>query len=457
MSLTGSAVYAAVGRALRGLGVPARGETLVLGLSGGPDSVALLDALSTVSSKDGFRIVAAHLDHGLRADSARDAVFCEELCRRVGVGFRTARADVRGRAAHDGCGTEEAARVERYAFLRSVMRQEAASFVAVAHTRDDQAETVLLRLLRGSGSAGLGAMRPRAGDVLRPLLAISRAEVLAHLEERALPFLDDPSNADLRIPRNRVRHELIPYLEMRFNPRIREALARAAGLLADEADSLADSGAEIAGRASRDGAGLRLPLDPLRRAPRAVARAALRGLIASAGGLRGVAAVHVERLLRLARSATPSGRTLPLPGGREAQFRFGDLWVGPRPRPVVDYSLTLPVPGRVVLPGGVCVVASPVEGRALGASAVVGAPGRLVVRNRRPGDRIRAHGREMSLKRYLMDHRVPASDRARSPVVASEGRVIWVAGLPAEPALPSEPLVQLELIPNPATASVAVP
>jgi tRNA(Ile)-lysidine synthase len=427
--------------------VPTRGEALVVGLSGGPDSVALLDALAELSARSGLRIVAAHLDHGMRIDSSRDVLFCEELCRRLGVDFRTARADVRGRAAREKCGPEEAARLERYAFLRSIRRDEHAPFVAVAHTRDDQAETLLLRLLRGAGSAGLGAMRVRSGDVIRPLLATSRAEVLAHLRARRLPFLEDPSNSDLRIPRNRVRNELIPYLESRFNPRIRQGLARAAGLLADEARVLAGSGAAISGRASLEGEGLRLSLQEIRRAPRAVARAALRRLIGAAGGLRGVRAVHVERLLRLARSAAPSGRSLPLPGGREAQFRFDALWIGPRPRPVEDFALALPVPGRVVLPDGACLVASPADGSLRGTAAVVGAPGGLVVRTRRPGDRIRAHGRDMSLKRYLMDRRVPASHRFRSPVVASGGRVIWVAGLPAEPALPSEPLVQLELIP----------
>ena len=439
---------AAVQRALRGLGVPSPGETILVGLSGGPDSVALLDALV---STGGWRVVAAHLDHGLRPDSAEDARFCEDLCRRLGVPLRSARADVRGRARRDGGGLEEAARLERYAFFRTIMREEGASFVAVAHTRDDQAETLLLRLLRGAGSAGLGAMRPRAGDVLRPLLAVSHAQLLAHIAARGLTFREDPTNADPGIPRNRVRHELIPYLESHFNPRTREALARAAGLLADDAETLGRLGADIVDRgARRESDGLLLPLEALRSVPRALARAALRHALASVGGLRGVAAIHVERLLKLARSASPSGRTLSLPGSREAQFRFGDLWLGPRPRPAEDYALELPIPGRVALPGGASLLASPASdpARASGREAIVSAPGPLVVRTRRPGDRIRAHGRDMSLKRYLMDHRIPASDRDRIPVVASGDRVIWVAGLPAEPALPSELLVRLELVPT---------
>ena len=441
-------LLATVQRALRGLGVPSRDETLLVGLSGGPDSVALLDILAAASQAGGYRIVAAHLDHALRPDSAEDASFCAELCRRLGVSLRTSRVDVRDRARREGGGLEQAARLERYAFFRTLMREEGASFVAVAHTRDDQAETLLLRLLRGAASAGLAAMRPRSGDVLRPLLAASRAQVLAHLEARGLPYRVDPTNADLGIPRNRVRHELIPYLESRFNPRLREALARTAGLLADDAEILGGLGGDIVARGARhDGEGLLLPLHALRSAPRAAARAALRHAIDSVGGLRGVAAIHVERLLTLAHSPSPSGRSLALPGGREAQFRFDELWIGPRPRSAEGYALDLPVPGCVALPGGVSLIASPASSPGP-LESIVGAPGPLVVRTRRPGDRIRAHGRAMSLKRYLMERRVPAAERDRIAVVASGGRVVWVAGQPAERPVAGEPLVRLELVPT---------
>jgi tRNA(Ile)-lysidine synthase len=315
------ALVAAVDRALRAAGVPPRGGTLVVGLSGGKDSVALVDAVASLRRRRGFRVVAAHLDHGLRPGSADDAAFCAALCERLEVPFRAGTADVRARAARERGGLEQAARRERYAYLRRVRDEEKAVAIAVAHTRDDQAETLLLRLLRGAGATGLGGMRPRAGDVVRPLLAVSREEILAHLRERGLDWREDPSNADTAHRRNRVRHELIPYLEERFNPGIRAALARTASLLADEAAHVrAEADALLAAIAREEGGALVLGRAALANAPTPVARAAVRQGLARAGGLAQVGALHVERILQLARAKAPSGRRLPLPGGREARF-----------------------------------------------------------------------------------------------------------------------------------------
>jgi tRNA(Ile)-lysidine synthase len=234
-----TALQSGVAQALRSLGHPSAGQRVVVGLSGGADSVALLDVMAALARHRGFTVVAAHLDHALRPDSADDAAFCRDLCAALGVPFRTERKDVAARRRAEGGGLEEAARGERHAFLRRVKDEEGATWIALAHTRDDQAETVLLRLLRGAGGLGLSAMRPRAGDLLRPMLAWSRRDVLDHLAARALAWREDPSNADVSIARNRVRHELIPYLERHFNPAVREALARSAALLAEESDLLA--------------------------------------------------------------------------------------------------------------------------------------------------------------------------------------------------------------------------
>jgi tRNA(Ile)-lysidine synthase len=398
--------------------------------------VALLDVLARLGRHRGFSVVAAHLDHALRPDSAEDAAFCRQLCATLAVPFRTSRADVAARRRAEGGGLEDAARRERHAFLRRVKDEEGAAWIALAHTRDDQAETVLLRLVRGAGGLGLSAMRPRAGDLLRPMLARSRRDVLDHLAERSLPWREDPSNADLSIARNRVRRELIPYLERHFNPAVREALARSAALLADDADVLASVEAAA------------LTLEGLRSAPRAVARLTVRRALQGAGGLRGVGLKHVDAILDLAATDAPSGRRVALPGGREAVFNFDEVRIAPRRVTAPPFSLPLTVPGAVALPDGRRLVARAARGPA--AADVVAVPDApLEIRTRRPGDRVRASGRDLSLKRFLMDHRVPAQERGALPLLAAGHRVLWVPGQRLDGAdMPERRFVRLELLPG---------
>jgi tRNA(Ile)-lysidine synthase len=319
----GTSLKAAVRRALERFSLPARGQTVLAALSGGADSVALLDALVSLSREAGFVVEAAHLDHGLRPGSAEDAAFCGALSAELGVRLVSGCADVAARARQDRQGVEAAARAARYEFLRRVKGEIGAVAIAVAHTRDDQAETFLMRLLRGSGSVGLAAMRASSGDVIRPLLAVSRHEVLRHLAARGLPHREDESNRDLRYTRNRVRHELIPYLEHAFNPRVRAALARAAELVAAESDLMAT---RPGGLDEQQGA---LPLPALSGLPLAQRRIAVRRSIAGAGGLRGVAEIHLERILRLAARPDAKGHRVDLPGHREAIFEPGGLRIRP--------------------------------------------------------------------------------------------------------------------------------
>jgi len=330
------ALVAAVDRALVAQGVTPGAGRLLVGLSGGPDSVALLDALVLLRRRRRHEVHAAHLDHGLRSGSRDDVAFCRVLCRDLDVPLHVAEADVRARAQREPGGLEQAARRERYAFLERTRLDTGAAFTAVAHTRDDQAETLLLHLLRGAGTQGLGAMRGRVGALVRPLLAVSREQVLAHLRERGLSWREDPSNDDLSLLRNRVRHELLPYLEARFNPRLRATLARTAGLLSDEAAHLREeAGALLARIGRRDGDAMVLERRPLVEAPLPVARVVVRQAIEKTGGLARIGSVHVERILVVARSPSPSGRHLVLPGGREVRYRQGELRLGPRP-PVAE-------------------------------------------------------------------------------------------------------------------------
>jgi tRNA(Ile)-lysidine synthase len=423
----------------------------VVGLSGGADSLALLDSLSDCARSRGFRVLAAHLDHGLRPDSSADVDFCVAVCRRLGVPLECGRAEVAARAAHDGEGLEAAARRERYAFLHAAQARAGARWLAVAHTRDDQAETLLLHLLRGSGLTGLGAMRARSGDLLRPLLCVSRADVLAHLAARGLDWREDPTNADRALLRNRVRHELLPYLESRFNPETRAVLARTAGLLADDEEVLGAAVTAAFERVTRaEAGGVSLSAAELSELPPALARGVVRRALDATGGRFEVSALHVERVRALCASPRRSGRRWPLPGGRAALGRFEEVWIGPRADPRAAFSLPVDVPGRVEVPhAGVLVVrvdGGPAPAQAT--SAVVCAPADrpLHVRTRRPGDRVRAKGRDISLKRFLLQRRVPADQRAGLPLVAAGSQVLWVPGQPCEalPAGPGTRFVHLE-------------
>lgn len=431
-----------VAQALEACGVSSAGGPLVVAFSGGPDSMALLDVLATLR----YPILAAHLDHQLRSESAADAEFCAAFCRQRAIDVRVGRADVRERAARDGAGIEDAARRERYAFLRGVRDAVGARWIVVAHTQDDQAETVLLRLLRGSGPTGLAGMREKSGDLLRPLLSVGREAVLDHLAARGLTPRQDSSNADLDFLRNRVRQELLPYLASRFNPSVRSTLARTAGLLAEQSELLEEQAGQLWARvARRDGASVILDRRALAEVPLALARLVVRRAFAETGGLEGVTAAHVEAMLHLGRPEAPSGRRRFLPAGREAACSFDDLRLGPR-QPAAPFSLPLEVPGRVDLPDGRIVRAEAVEtSEAEGdGQTIVAATGALTVRTRRPGDRIRRKGRRMSLRRYLMEQRVPASERGGLPLVAAGTDVLWIPGRATAESGPGR-LVRLSL------------
>lgn len=227
--------------------VPERGR-VVVALSGGGDSVALLHLLRDLAV-DGDLVVAgaAHFNHRLRPNAGQDEQFCRDLCAALSVPLELGRADVRSVAQATKRSIEDTARQLRYAFLHEAAGRLTADVIAVGHSRDDQAETFLLRIIRGAGTRGLAAIRPKAGMVIRPLIGTSRPELRRFAEERGLAYREDETNADLSVPRNRVRHELLPYLARVFSPNIVEVLAREAELAREDDDRLEREAIEIAG------------------------------------------------------------------------------------------------------------------------------------------------------------------------------------------------------------------
>jgi tRNA(Ile)-lysidine synthase len=213
----------------------APGDRVIAGVSGGADSVALLSVLCTLSDPLRLKLTAVYIDHGLRPlETGREKENVAALAERLEAEFATLAVNAAGRAREKKQSLEHAARELRYAALRDLASSRGAKIIATAHTADDQAEEVLMRLLRGSGRQAISGMRTKSGDIARPFLETGKHEILAYLDDRNIEYLEDSSNVDPRFLRNRVRNELIPFLEQKFDPGIREALRKTARNLAED-------------------------------------------------------------------------------------------------------------------------------------------------------------------------------------------------------------------------------
>ncbi len=435
------------------------GDRILVALSGGPDSVALalvLDELRQRPSAD-FSIAFAHLNHRMRESSNEDEAFCNRFASRHGIELVSARIDVTDEARRKKRSPEEAARLARYRFLEQTAAQLGCHKIALGHTKNDQAETLLLRLLRGAAATGLGAMRPVINNrLIRPLLEIERDTIIDFLKKRQAPYKLDPTNEDCSIARNRVRHEALPFLEQSFNPSLVDTLCRTAEVLRDEDDWMEELASRSLEKLATTGAGkdeLQLPVEALGNLHPAHARRVLRCALRTArGNLRAITARHLEDTSSLVLPGK-SGKRIDLPGV-VVERRFDRLIIRPssssrshsefQPQDGYNgYEYVLPVPGSVEVPevGGAILAEErwePTLPAARGKKVVVafdesvrGGLSRLSVRNPRPGDRFRPLGApgSKSLNRYLMDRHVGRQDRRTIPlVVQGEREVLWVVG-----------------------------
>ena len=420
-----------------------RGKARVLvALSGGSDSVALLLLLRELEQAGELTVVGvAHLNHGLRPEAEGDEQFCRALAEEIGIPFRSDLANVRARAEASGTSIEDAGRQARYEFFHCVADELKADTIATGHTKDDQAETFLLRLLRGAGPRGLGGIYPRVGRVVRPLLEISRDELRAYLASLDQPFREDATNADVSIPRNRVRHELLPLLRDRFSPSIQDVLAREAWIARQDEDRLEQEAIDLASSiVLRREAGDAVELDrgALITLHPAIAVRVARLALHQAAPTRFVGFDQIERLLEFARQPDERG-TLSLPGQHVIR-RGGTLILSKAPfKPFSNsFQVLLSIPGEVTF-GHWAVSAtrcSKADSVSVGQLEVVLDAEKvspvLSVRARRPGDRFRPlgmGGREKKLQDVLVDRKIERERRDWLPLVVDEmDRILWVVG-----------------------------
>jgi tRNA(Ile)-lysidine synthase len=308
------------------------GDRIVIGLSGGADSVTLSVLLPEMAREFGAEVAAlAHLNHGLRAGAEDDQRFCGEFAARLGLPFETETADVRALARERRTSIEDGGRIARYAFLRRVMAARGATRIAVAHNRNDQAETVILRLLRGAGPKGLASIFPKAGPVIRPLLDVRRAAIEAFVAAEGIAFREDPTNRDVTFARNRVRHELLPYLARYAGDGIVDVLARQAAIARDDADWLEQAATESARSLVLEGeTGVSVDAEGVRKLHPALARRVIHGVLTRVAGRRFIGFDHVDAVLRLTGVDSTGRETIDLPGLRVKQIG-GRLRFEPRP------------------------------------------------------------------------------------------------------------------------------
>ncbi len=447
------------------------GEPVIVGVSGGPDSLCLLHLLRQIAPAYDATLHVGHLNHGIRPSAAAEAAHVAQRCRQWHLACTIETVDVPAHAAAHGLSLEEAARQARYAFLGRLAHQLGSHTIAVGHNADDQVETVLMHLLRGSGLAGLRGMRPRTPldelrlglepevaarvqrgvTLVRPLLEVTRAEIEAYCQEHGIEPLYDASNLDTTLFRNRIRHELLPTLAS-YNPRIRTVLRRMAEALTGDYDVLRGLLAETWPAVVRHETGehIMMDLSALRELPVGLQRSVLReGVQRLRQSLRDISYEHVEAALEiLMRGQTGDQATLP--GGLMLTLGYEAVLLAPKgvgwpreDRPRVHEPLPVHLPGTTPLDERWQLRAASLPRSALppdwdanpdpytGYFDADRLQGDLLLRPREPSDALYplGLGHRQSVKELLINAKAPRHERDSLPILVCEDEVVWVVGV----------------------------
>lgn len=413
-----------------------KGDRVLVALSGGADSVCLLEVLSALSDEFGLSLSAAHLHHGLRGDEADgDAAFAEELCKKKKIPFFMHRADVRALANESGMSLEEAGRKARYDFFHKLQKEYGFTKIATAHHAGDNVETVLMRLLRGTGPMGLGGVPYQNESVIRPLLDVTRDEIEVYLNENGLPFRTDSTNLEQSFTRNKIRHSLVPFLEKEFNPNFRRNFqeqirlyARCGAYIKEETEALFSRLAQPISN------GFGFDCQKLKLEPSFLTESMLYLCMTKVFPGKDVTNSHVQTVANMLREGKGQ---ISLPDDTLAEICHNTLYIHKIEKPVSFCYEILPN-GEVYIPEIgkrlSCYPVSEVPKKVLKHEVYLDAEKlsgkKLFIRSRKDGDYfyLSESGGTKKLQDFFVDQKVPRFLRDSVPLIATEDEILWIGG-----------------------------
>ncbi len=418
------------------------GESVLVGLSGGPDSVCLLAVLNRMKDDFHLTIHAVYVDHNLRpGETPSETAFCREVCGKMNIDFRVKSVDVKGCVKEHGINKQEAARELRYKAFYEAAQEIKADRIALAHNADDQAETIFMRLIRGAGASGLCGIPAKRGFIIRPLIEIERKDVEDFLESENLRYVVDSSNLQTDYFRNRFRLMIMPELK-KMNPGLIQSVNKTVSILQEEERYLDIIVTKTLMKmiSRKTGRRIELFLTPMEAMDLVILRRLLRRAIDETESLRGIGFIHIEDIIRLVKEGK-SGDRIYLPKGIRVIKDYSLLVItSEKPRKIASYELH--VPGEAAIVGAGLVIKASFEdaGEDFGngkSSVLLDAAGMnlpLKLRPREPGDYFYplGFGKRKKLQDFFVDEKIPRDERDSVPLAFSNGDIVWVAGYRAD-------------------------